>query len=148
MSRFGFVEHPESVTLVVVDGEEIVLVRQSRPGAPGLRTLELPAGTCEAGESPAETARRELAEECGLEVSALKLLGSFYIAPSYSSELTHVFEATGLAPAMATADEDEDITVERLPVDRVLGALSDAGSIAAFAIWQAAQAAGASQSST
>ena len=33
VSRYGFVAHPESVTLVVIDGDELVLVRQSRPGA-------------------------------------------------------------------------------------------------------------------
>ncbi|MFN8185516.1 MAG: NUDIX hydrolase [Gaiellales bacterium] len=147
MSRFGFIHHPESVTLVVVDGDELVLVRQSRPGAPGTRTLELPAGSCEPGETPAEAAARELAEECGLAAASLRPIGSFYVVPAYSSELTHVYEATGLSPASAESDEDEDITLERRPVGQTLRALSDAGSIAALALWLG-QAAGASQSST
>jgi ADP-ribose pyrophosphatase len=147
VSRFGFIEHPESVTLVVVDGGEVILVRQSRPGAPGTRTLELPAGSCEPGETPEQAAARELAEECGLAAASLRPLGSFYVVPAYSSELTHVFEASDLSPASAEGDEDEDITLERLAIDQALGALSDAGSIAAFALWRA-QAAGASQSST
>lgn len=138
MSRFGFIEHPESVTLVVVDDrDEVVLVRQSRPGAPGRPTLELPAGACEPGETPEQTAARELAEECGLAAASLRPLGSFYVVPAYSSELTHAFEARGLSPASAQPDDDEDIVVERLPAGRVLRALSDAASIAAFALWSA-----------
>ena len=55
MSRYGFVRHPESVALVVVDAAELVLVRQTRPGAAGT-TLEVPGGTIEEGETPDQTA--------------------------------------------------------------------------------------------
>ncbi len=139
MSRFGFIRHPESVTLVVLDGEELVLVRQSRPGAPGAPTLELPAGAVEPGESPEEAAARELAEECALAAVSLRRVGGFWVVPSYSTEFTHVFEASGLSPASAAADEDEDIALERAPVDGLLERLSDAGSIAALALWLAAR---------
>lgn len=137
MSRFGFVDHPPSVTLVVVDGSELVLVRQPRPGTGGEATLELPAGTCEAGETPEQAAARELAEECGLAAASLRRVGGFHVVPSYSTEFTHVFEATGLSPAHGLADDDEEIVVERLAPAEALGALSDAGSIAALALWLA-----------
>src|SRR5687767_5098799 len=58
--------HPGAVAVVVHDGERLYLVRQPREpvGVPDL--LELPAGKLdEDGESPLETARRELAEEIG-----------------------------------------------------------------------------------
>jgi ADP-ribose pyrophosphatase len=134
MSRFGFIAHPESVTLVVVDGTELVLVSQSRPGA-AERTLELPAGTVEPGETPEQTAERELAEECGLAASAWRRVGGFWVVPSYSSEYSHVFEARELRPATAPLDEDEDIAVERRTLAGLLRELSDAGSIAALALW-------------
>jgi len=134
VSRYGFIQHPESVTLVVVEGNELVLVTQSRPGSGG-KTLELPAGTLEPGETPEQAAVRELAEECGLAAATWTYIGGFWVVPSYSTEYSHVFEARDLRPATASLDEDEDITVERRPIDGTLAVLSDAGSLAALALW-------------
>ncbi len=129
------VQHPPSVVLVVVEGGELVLVRQSRPGS-RTRTLELPSGKLEDGETPVDAAARELAEECGLAADDLTAIGTFWAAPGYSTELVHVFEAAGLSEAdPAELDEDEDIEVERLPLAGALVRLDDAASIAAFAIW-------------
>jgi ADP-ribose pyrophosphatase len=134
MSRYGFVRHPESVALVVVDGDSLVLVRQTRPGAEST-TLEVPGGTIEPGETPEQTAVRELAEECGLAAAAWRRIGGFWVVPAYSTEYAHVFEATELSAAEGVPDEDEDIVLERLPADRALLGVSDAGSIAALALW-------------
>lgn len=129
------IQHPPSVVLIVVDGGELVLVRQSRPGS-GTRTLELPSGKLEAGEAPADGAARELAEECGLAAGELTEVGTFWAAPGYSTELVHVFEAHGLTEAdPAELDDDEDIEVERLPLAGALAELDDAASIAALALW-------------
>ena len=53
---------------------EIILVRQYRPAIERL-TLELPSGHVERNEMPAESARRELAEECGFEAGRMEPLG-------------------------------------------------------------------------
>jgi 8-oxo-dGTP pyrophosphatase MutT (NUDIX family) len=130
------IQHPESVVVVALDGGDLVLVRQSRPGAKG-KTLELPSGKLEAGETPAEAAARELAEECGLEAREWRELGSFWAAPAYSTEFVHVFEARGLAQAdPAGLDEDEDVEAERRPLASGLEGISDAVSIAALALWR------------
>ena len=129
------VQHPPSVVLIAVEGGELILVRQSRPGS-GTRTLELPSGTLEEGEAPADAAARELAEECGLAAKRLTAIGTFWAAPGYSTELVHVFEASGLSQSdPAELDEDEDVEVERLPLAGALGELDDAASIAALALW-------------
>ena len=129
------VRHPESVTIVPVDGDEIVLVSQTRRGA-GKRILELPAGTIEPGERPAEAARRELAEECGLAAASWRELGSFWAVPAYSTEFVHVFEATDLSAVPSLhLDEDEDIEVERVAAGEAQQMLADAGSLAALALW-------------
>ncbi len=129
------VQHPPSVVLVVVEGGELVLVRQSRPGS-GSRTLELPSGKLEDGEAPADAAARELAEECGLAAEVWSPVGTFWAAPGYSTELVHVFEASVLSQAdPAQLDDDEDIEVERRPLAGALEALDDAASIAALALW-------------
>jgi hypothetical protein len=59
--------------------------------------------------------------------------------PSYSTELAHVFEATGLSRAApAQLDEDEDIEVERVSLAEAWGLLSDASSLAALGHWERA----------
>jgi ADP-ribose pyrophosphatase len=131
----ALIEHPDSVVIVAVEGDEIVLVRQSRPGPNG-QTLELPAGCLESGESPGDAAARELREECGLAAGAWRELGSFWAAPEYSTEYVQVFEARELLAVDSPGlDEDEDVVVERLPLKGVLGELSDAGSLGALALW-------------
>jgi 8-oxo-dGTP pyrophosphatase MutT (NUDIX family) len=129
------VEHPPSVAIVAVDDDELVLVRQTRPGA-SQRTLELPSGKLEPGETPREAAARELAEECGLAAASYREVGSFWAVPAYSTEFVHVFEAIGLSPVAPVAmDHDEDVEVERLAVSRGVEAVSDAVSVAALALW-------------
>jgi ADP-ribose pyrophosphatase len=129
-------EKPDSVVVVAVDGSEIVVVRQTRAGASGV-TVELPAGSIEAGESPGETAARELLEECGLAAGAWRPLGSFWAAPDYATEYVHAFEATELVQVGAASPEqgEEDLEVDRLPLRGVIGELSDANSLAALALW-------------
>lgn len=133
--EFPLVEHPDSVVIVAVEGDQLVCVRQMRPGAGG-RTLELPSGKLEPGEVAAEAAVRELAEECALSADEWSELGRFWAAPAYSTELVHVFEAQGLAEAgRVELDEDEDVEVERIPLAGSLDRLSDAASAAALALW-------------
>ncbi len=129
------IEHPASVVIVAVDDDQIVLVRQTRPGADG-ETVELPAGCLEHGELPEEAAARELEEECGLAAGSWRELGSFWAAPEYSTERVCVFEATRLLEiGEPRLDADEDVAVERAPLKGVLARLSDASSLAALALW-------------
>lgn len=128
------IEHPDSVVLVVVDGDELVRVRQPRPGAGG-EVLELPAGTLEPGESPLEAAGRELAEECGLAVAEWIELGAFWAAPAYSTERVTVFAGTVSGEATGERDDDEEIAVVRLSLADALDRLDDAGSVAALALY-------------
>ena len=132
----------ESVVLVALDGDRLLAVRQTRPGAPE-RTLELPSGAVEPGETPQECAARELAEECGLAAAGYRELASFRAAPSYSTELCHVLELDGpLRPVESRPDEDEDIEVEWIPLAEAYERLSDAGSLAALALWERSTRAG------
>jgi ADP-ribose diphosphatase len=130
------IEHPPSVTLVVTDGDRLVVVRQRRPGAAG-PVLELPAGTLEPDETVEEAADRELAEECGLAVSGWREIGSFWAAPAYSTELVTVLAGARSGVAHAEPDPDEQITVERLDPAEAESRLEDAVSLAALAVWRA-----------
>jgi ADP-ribose pyrophosphatase len=128
------IEHPPSVVLVVSDGADLVVVRQTRPGAGGA-VLELPAGTLEPGESVLDAADRELAEECGLAVSEWTELGSFWAAPAYSTEHVTVLTGERSGEASAPRDPDEDIVVGRISPAEAPAKLEDGMSLAALALW-------------
>jgi ADP-ribose diphosphatase len=133
------VHHPESVVIVAVQGDQLVCVRQTRPGSRD-RTLELPSGKLESDESAADAAARELAEECALGADRWREVGGFWAVPAYSTEFVHVYEASELRAIDAAAlDEDEDVEVERIPLVGSLDRLSDAVSVAALALWHEAR---------
>lgn len=131
------VEHDPTVVIVPVDADDnVLLVRQYRHST-GQVLLEAPAGGIEPGEAPEDAVQRELQEETGHTARRVVRLGGFWIAPGWATEYMHAFLATGLAPAQACPDEDEEIEVERIPRSRVLdlvrrGEIQDAKSIAAL----------------
>jgi ADP-ribose pyrophosphatase len=135
--RVDVVVHAGAVTLVPVDEQgQVWLIRQYRHPA-GKLLLELPAGVVEAGEDPAASAQREVREEIGMGARHLKPVGEFFLAPGYSTELMRVYLATGLFPEALDPDEDEQITVEKVPFDEALrmaeqGEIQDAKTIAAL----------------
>jgi 8-oxo-dGTP pyrophosphatase MutT (NUDIX family) len=129
------VTHPGAVGVVVLDGDQLWLVRQPREaiGVPDL--LELPAGKLdEEGESPLETAKRELAEEIGKRAEHWEDLGSFYTSPGFASEEVFLYLATGIADAdeIPEVEENERIDVEIRPlsdVDAILAETKDAKTL-------------------
>jgi ADP-ribose pyrophosphatase len=129
------VEHPGAVAVVALDAEKnVYLVRQYRYPV-GRILLEIPAGKLDPGEEPLACARRELAEETGLRALEWRLLATFYTTPGFSTELMHLFLATGLETFYAEADADEFLELEKLPLKEAInqtldGTIRDAKSIA------------------
>jgi ADP-ribose pyrophosphatase len=128
------IRHPESVSVVALKADSLVVVVQRRAGS-AEPTVELPAGCLEPGESPASAAVRELREECSLAAGSWRALGHFWAAPAYSTERVHVFEARELFFAEGQTDEDEEIAIGSRPISELPADLSDATSIAAWALW-------------
>jgi ADP-ribose pyrophosphatase len=132
-------DHAGSVVMVPLDADGgIWFVRQYRHAA-GREILELPAGTLEEREDPAQCANRELREEIGFRADRLTKLGGFFLAPGYATEYMHVFLAEGLHPDRIPGDEDEVLIPEKHPragVEAMLdaGALEDAKTAAALAM--------------
>lgn len=122
------VEHPGAVGILAWDGERLALVRQWRHAAGGA-LLEIPAGTLDPGEEPLATARRELAEECGVAAAAWKEGPSFFTAPGFCTERLTLFLASDLSPASIEAPEDEDLEQSWVTPAEALRAV-DAGEIA------------------
>jgi 8-oxo-dGTP pyrophosphatase MutT (NUDIX family) len=114
------VEHPGAVGVVAHDGEQIYMVRQPREAVEDPALLELPAGKLdEEGESPLDTAQRELAEEVGKGARTWQHLTSFYTSPGFTNEECHLFMATDLYDESSDADEDERIEVVEVPLARL-----------------------------
>jgi len=132
------VEHPGAVAIVAVDGDDTVaLVRQRREAARKL-LLELPAGTLEEGESPLDSARRELEEETGLRGGSWRELAAFYTTPGFCRERMHLFAAEGVERGDASPEDDEDLEVVRWRVDEVparLGEIEDAKTLAGLLLY-------------
>jgi ADP-ribose pyrophosphatase YjhB (NUDIX family) len=86
---------------------KVLLVRQTY----GRRLWALPGGLAEPGESPEETARRELLEETGLTVGAATLAGVYFQRDHELGPFLHiVFKAEwdpGQAPLMDSDEVDQ-----------------------------------------
>ena len=119
--RREIVHHPGAVSVVPLDGDEVVLVRQYRAAVDQL-LLEIPAGKRDvAGEDLEVTANRELAEEVGLRAGKLEKLCEFYNSLGFSDELSHVYLGTELTPVPKGLQgiEEEHMTIERIRLDDV-----------------------------
>lgn len=104
----GMVEHPGSVVIVPLLGDEVVLIRQFRPNL-NQTILELPAGTKDPNETPLQCAQRELREETGYRAENFVDLGTFWPAPGVSNEAMTIFLATDLTHDPLPMDVDEQI---------------------------------------
>ncbi len=118
------VRHSGAAVLVPLTSDNrLVLVRQYRY-AVDQHLWEVPAGTMSPGESPEETARRELVEETGFYPHRLEKLAEFYPSPGFSDENMHLFLATELESRTACPDEDETIEVKLFSSEEMTSLLS------------------------
>ncbi len=107
--------HPGAAAIVPVMGDRIVLIEQYR-AAVGRKTLEIPAGTLEVGESPEDCARRELLEETGFQAETWSHVTAYYPSPGYTTEVIHIFRASGVE----TVDEvDPEFPLHIMTVNEV-----------------------------
>ncbi len=134
---YSLVRHHDSVTIIPLDTEDnVIFVTQFRMGSESV-LLELPAGTMDENETPLDCALREIREETGMAAGNMEHLGSFYLAPGYSSELNHVFLAVDLTYSPLEMDEDEFLNSRKIPLAdiprlTVSGQLQDSKSLAAL----------------
>jgi 8-oxo-dGTP pyrophosphatase MutT (NUDIX family) len=120
------VVHPGAVGVVVLDADRLWLVRQPREAVGSPDLLELPAGKLdEEGESPLETAQRELAEEIGLAARSWHHLTSCYSSPGFTNEEIHVYLATDLYEIDADRDPGERIEIRTVPLSGLDGLIRE-----------------------
>jgi 8-oxo-dGDP phosphatase len=94
------VTHPGAVAILALDdAERVLMIRQYRHPV-GRELWEIPAGLRDAdGETPLQTAHRELREETGYQASEWHTLIDYYSSPGYSTEVLRIFLARGVERA-------------------------------------------------
>ncbi len=139
------VEHPGGVCIAALTKEdEVLFVRQFRYPY-GEEVLEIPAGKRDKNEEPLECGKRELLEETGATAENYFSLGTIYPTPGYTNELLYLFGATGLSYGECDPDEDEFLTLEKIPLTKAVemvmeGLLPDSKTqIAVLKLWKMRQ---------
>jgi 8-oxo-dGTP pyrophosphatase MutT (NUDIX family) len=126
--RLEIAHHPGGAAIVALDASNrVCLLRQFRHAAGGWVT-ELPAGKIDNCEPPLDCARRELAEEAGVDASRWDALGDFLSSPGVLTEVIHVFLARDLHPADAAPEAHEVFEVRWVPLPEAV-AMAKTGQI-------------------
>lgn len=130
--------HCDGVGILPVTKEgDVLLVRQYRYCF-GKELLEIPAGKMDiGGESPLESATRELKEETGCTAGEIVELGNALPSPGCFTEVLHLFLATDLEMGENNPDEDEFLELVRMPFSQAIqmamdGEIEDAKSVMAI----------------
>jgi 8-oxo-dGTP pyrophosphatase MutT (NUDIX family) len=119
-----YVDHPGAAAIVALDDQQRVLLIQQYRHPIRHRDWEIPAGLLDiAGESPLQTAQRELVEEADLRAADWEQLLSIFTTPGGNDEVVHLFLARDLSPvgsAHAREAEEADIRVQWVPLDEAI----------------------------
>lgn len=112
---------PRGAVMVVplLEDDTVLLVREYAAGMDRYE-LALPKGLIEEGETPEQSANREIMEEIGYGANRLSYLGSMSLAPGYQRFITHVVLAAGLYERRLAGDEPEEIEVVPWRLSRLL----------------------------
>ncbi len=139
VAELEIAHHPGGAVVVALDSDErVCLLRQFRHAVGGWIT-ELPAGKIDNREPPLECAKRELAEEAGVQAREWEPLGQLFSSPGVLTEVIHVFLARGLTACDTGAEPHEVFERSWVPLAAAAaqaadGSLQDAKTIVGL-IW-------------
>lgn len=147
LAELEIIHHPGGAAIVAVDEAlQVCLIRQFRHAAGGY-IWELPAGKLEPGEPPAQTARRELAEEAGRTGSRWESLGAYVPSPGVFTETVHLFMVRDLKSVKTAHEPSELIEIHWIPLAEAIrraleGELNDGKTVVGLVRAQARLARG------
>ena len=118
--EWDFVDHKgAAAVLPITEDGKVVMVKQYR-NALNRVTLEIPAGGMNPGESPYESAVRELTEETGYCSDHVTHLKDIVSAIGFCNETIYIYLAEHLKPAKQHLDEDEFLEAEPVALEELV----------------------------
>jgi ADP-ribose pyrophosphatase len=113
--KFYVLDSKDWVNIIpITKNNEIVLIRQYRAGSDEI-TIEVPGGIIEPGETPEQTAKRELEEETGCLAKEFKKIGEVYPNPAFITNKCHYVVALDVEPG-GTIHFDPSEYIEKFTV--------------------------------
>jgi ADP-ribose pyrophosphatase len=118
-----YIIHPGAAAMVpMLDDGRILIERQFRYPV-GEVFIEIPAGKIDAGETPLQTAQRELIEETGYQAAQWAMLTRIHPAIGFANEVIHLFLCRGLTAVARDLDAGEFIECEAVTLEFLINEL-------------------------
>jgi ADP-ribose diphosphatase len=132
-----FLDAGSGALIVPIDADGNVLFILEPTIFDGIPVLMLPAGAVDEGETPQESAGRELQEEIGFKAERIELLAELHPMARHARLSNFACLARDLSPSRLQGDEPYELEVRRVPLDDFesliqSGELRDASVIAAL----------------
>lgn len=133
-----FIQRTPTVFIIPYTNDEIYLELQYRD-AYKKELIEIVAGKIESNDTPLEAAKRELREEAGLTASKWEKIADWDLSANMQSKI-HVYVATDLIEHKQNLDEDEQIEIIKMPINKIIdkiekGEITIASNIAALLLF-------------
>ena len=128
LDDYYVLEYPTWVNVIAITEDGLfVIERQYRHGTERI-DFEICAGTCEEGEEPIETAKRELLEETGYGGGVWTMYGISTPNPAAMSNFNYTFLAEGVKKVAAPhLENSEDIEVYTVTRDELVSLMERGG---------------------
>lgn len=119
-AKRDYVKHYGGAGILVIDKEENVYLVEQYRYAVNKIMLEIPAGKIDKGETPYNTALRELEEELGFKADKIEPLGEMLPTVGYVSERIYVYLATDFTKSKQHLDEGEFVNIVKIPLNELI----------------------------
>lgn len=107
-----------------LDGDELLMVKEYAVGTERYE-LGFPKGLMEVGETPEQSANREMQEEIGLGARCFIPLRTVNTSPSFMNNPMHILLAQDFYPSKLEGDEPEPLQLVRMPLANLDSLLQD-----------------------
>lgn len=119
--KYFVVEDNNCIAVIAEDKDKnIYLVGQTRYPIGNIYSWEIITGGISKNSTSLASAKRELQEEAGVTAKKWTSLGYFYTCNGLVSDKCHIFLARDLINSKQKLDESEDITVKKIPFEKLL----------------------------